>query len=371
MSTHAGPLTIYVGTYTQEHDDKEPTGASEGIYTLRFDPATGGLEVTGSDRVPDNPCFLAFHPGGRRLYSIHEVWDRTEHPGGAASAFDVNPETGRLTLLNRVPSGGGLPCHLSLDKTLRFLLVANYGGGSVSVFSLNADGSVGERAAGVQHEGSSANQDRQQEPHPHSFFVDPGNAHALVPDLGLDRVMVYDFDAAAGSVSPSPTPWVTTAPGAGPRHFDFLPGGRHAYVANELNSTVTAFGYNGETGVLTELQTLSTLPAGFDGMNHPADLHVHPSGRFLYASNRGHDSIAMYRIDQGSGRLEHIGNEHTQGDTPRNFTIDPTGGYLIAGNQRSDTVVTFSIDQESGELEPTGCLIPLPAPACHLFAPAP
>ena len=193
----------------------------------------------------------------------------------------------------------------------------------MSVFSLNADGSVGERAAGVQHEGSSANQDRQQEPHPHSFFVDPGNAHALVPDLGLDRVMVYDFDAAAGSVSPSPTPWVTTEPGAGPRHFDFLPGGRHAYVANELNSTVTAFGYNGETGVLTELQTLSTLPAGFDGMNHPADLHVHPSGRFLYTSNRGHDSIAMYRIDQGSGRLEHIGNEAYTGRHPAQFHHRP------------------------------------------------
>ena len=370
MSTQAGSQTIYVGTYTQEHDDKEPTGASEGIYTLRFDDATGGLEVTGSDRVPDNPCFLAFHPGGRRLYSIHEVWDRTEHPGGAVSEFDVDPESGRLTLVKRVPSGGGLPCHLSLDKTLRFLLVANYGGGSVSVFSLDGNGALGEMVANVQHEGSSVNQERQQEPHPHSFFVDPGNAHALVPDLGIDKVMVYDFDAASGEVSPGAAPWVETARGAGPRHFDFLPGGRHAYVANELDSTVTAFGYDGERGALTELQTLSTVPAGFDGMNHPADLHVHPSGRFLYASNRGHDSIAIYRIDQGTGMLEHAGNEHTQGDTPRNFTIDPTGSYIVVGNQRSDTVVTFRIDQDSGELDATGSSVAVPAPACHVFAPA-
>ena len=365
MSTH----TIYVGTYTQEHDDKQASGASEGIYTLSFDAATGGLEVTGACRVPDNPCFLAFHPGGRRLYSVHEVWDRAEHPGGAVSAFEVDAETGRLTVLNRVPSGGGLPCHLSLDKTLRFLLAANYGGGSVSVFSLNADGSVGEMVGNVQHEGSSVNEERQQEPHPHSFFVDPGNAHALVPDLGLDRVMVYDFDAGSGGISPSAAPWAATAPGAGPRHFDFLPGGRYAYVANELDSTVTAFGYDGGPGALTELQTLSTLPAGFDGTNHPADLHVHPSGKFLYASNRGHDSIAMYRIDRGTGMLEHIGNEHTRGDTPRNFTIDPTGGYLVVGNQRSDTVATFRIDLESGALEATGCSVAVPAPACHVFAP--
>ncbi len=371
MSAQTGRMTLYVGTYTQEHGDKEPTGASEGIYTLSFDPATGGLEVTGSERTPDNPCFLAFHPGGRRLYGVHEVWDTTEHPGGAVSAFEVDPGTGRLTLLNRVESGGGLPCHLSLDGTLRFLLVANYGGGAISVFSLNGDGSVGERSAFVRHEGSSVDPDRQEGPHPHSFFVDPDNTHALVPDLGLDRVAVYDFDAASGAISPSATPWASTAPGAGPRHFDFLPGGRYAYVANELDSTVTAFGYDGETGVLAELQTLSTLPAGFDGTNHPADLHVHPAGRFLYASNRGHDSIAVYRIERETGMLEHVGNEHTQGDTPRNFTVDPTGGYLVVGNQRSDTVVTFRIDLESGELEATGSGVEVPAPACHLFAPGP
>ena len=371
MSTQAGSLTMYVGTYTQEHGDKHPTGASEGIYTLRLDAATGGLEVTGSDRVPDNPCFLAFHPNGRLLYSVHEVWNRAEHPGGAVSAFRVDPRTGRLTLLNRVASGGGLPCHLSLDKTARLLLVANYGGGSIAVFSLNDDGSVGEPTAGIQHEGSGVNPDRQQEPHPHSFFVDPGNNHALAPDLGLDKVMVYGFDAASGRVSPNPAPWVTTAPGAGPRHFDFHPSGRRAYVVNELDSTVTAFAYDGRAGVLTELQTLATIPPGFGGTNHPADLHVHPSGRFLYASNRGHDSIAAYRIDGRTGKLEHAGNEHTRGSSPRNFAIDPTGRYLVVGNQHTDTVVTFRIDQESGALEATGCQTSVPSPGCHVFAPGP
>ena len=272
--------------------------------------------------------------------------------------------------LNRLPSGGGLPCYVSLDRKSRFLLVANYGGGSITVFPVKDDGSLGAPVASVQHEGSSVNPQRQQGPHPHSFFVDHHNTHAPVPDLGLDKVLVYGFDETDGNLVPNVEPYVRVALGSGPRHFDFHPDGRHAYVVNELNSTVTVFSYDGSTGGLTDLQTLPTVPSDFGGVNYPADLHVHPSGKFLYASNRGHDSIAIFRIDQLTHELTHITNEHTGGGNPRNFTIDPTGEFVVVGNQDSNTVVSFRIDQKSGVLKATGRQVSVPSPACHKFAPS-
>jgi 6-phosphogluconolactonase len=269
-----------------------------------------------------------------------------------------------LTFLNKKPTGGTDPCHLIVDKTNRYVLLANFMSGSICVLPIQADGSLGDASEFIQHQGSSIDPDRQQGPHAHAVTLDPSNQYAFVPDLGLDQTLVYRFDADAGKLVPHEPPGVKVKPGAGPRHIVFHPGGRFAYLINELDSTIAVYRYEAAKGLLHDVHTLATLPENFQGASTCADVLVEPSGQFLYGSNRGHDSLAIYRIDQSSGRLDCIGHESTRGKTPRNFAIDPAGKFLLAANQDSDTIVTFRIDPQTGKLHPTGQVTDVPTPVC-------
>ena len=347
---------VYVGTYTH--------GNSEGIYVYRLDGATGALEYSSKITGVENPSFLEIHPSGQYLFAVNELGEFEGKASGAVTAFYIHKETGELSYLNQQATGGGAPCHLSVDATGKCLLVANYGGGSVAAFPIGSDGRLGAASDFVQHQGSSVNPQRQMEPHAHAIMIDPGNRYAFSPDLGLDKVLIYQLDAKNGTLTPNTQPWVRVQPGAGPRHFDFHPNKQYAYVINEIDSTFTAFRYDASAGTLTEFQTISTLPDDFDGTSHCADIHVHPSGKFLYGSNRGHDSIAICTIDTESGMLSPIGHESTRGQTPRNFGLNPEGTFLFAANQQTDTVVTFAIDVETGELNATGDVAEVPTPVC-------
>ncbi len=352
----SGETIVYVGTYT--------SGESEGIHVYRMNASTGALELVDTAAGPQNPSFLALHPGRRRLYAVNEVKEFAGEPGGAVSGFAIDSATGALSPLGRRASPGEGPCQLTVDRTGRFLLVANYAGGSLSVLPLDEEGRVGECAHFVQHEGSSVNPNRQAGPHVHSVTMDPTNQYALVADLGLDRVMVYSFDHLGGELTPHDPPWIETAAGAGPRHVAFHPAGERVYLINELDSTLDVFAWEGARGWLRRRQTVSALPEGFAGTSHGADVHVAPSGRHLYASNRGHDSIAIFEIDQATGELSLVGHEPTRGATPRNFALSPGGDFLLAANRGSDSVVTFRVNAETGGLEPTEHTAEVPAPAC-------
>jgi 6-phosphogluconolactonase len=285
------------------------------------------------------------------------------------SAFAIDHATGKLTLLNQQPSGGRGACHVIVDRTGRCLLVANYGSGSAASIPIGDDGRLGEPGTVVQHEGKGLNEKRQEGPHAHSAAIDPRNRFAYVADLGIDRLMIYRLDAQKGTMTPNDPPYAAVAPGAGPRHFTFHVNGKHAYVINELANTITAFEYDPATGKLTGIQTVNTLPDDFAGANTTAEVVVHPSGRFVYGSNRGHDSIAIFACDPQTGRLTVVGHESTRGKTPRNFNIDPTGQYLIAANQGSDTIIVFRIDQASGRLKAVGDPVAAPTPVCIKFLP--
>lgn len=356
----SGELRIYLGTYTSK--------ASKGVYVGRLDLATGGLILEGVAGETKNPSFLALHPNRRFLYAVGEISDFAGKRSGAVSAFGIEPGSGRLQLLNQQSSGGTGPCHLVVDRSGHSVLVANYGGGSVSVLPIRDDGSLGPATAFVQHQGSSVDPRRQQGPHAHSINLDPGNRFAFVADLGLDKIMVYRFDAAAGTLAPNDPAWASVAPGSGPRHFAFHPNGQFAYVINEMKSTLTAFRYDASRGVLDEVQTVSSLPAGPVEGNSTAEVQVHPSGKFVYGSNRGHDSIAVFAVDATTGQLTLVEHESTQGKMPRNFGIDPTGQFLLACNQGSDTIVGFRIDQQTGALTPTGQKLDVSSPVCVKFS---
>lgn len=364
MSASTATRFVYVGTYTRL--GQRATG-SEGIYVFRMDPQTGALEPVASLGGVENPSFLAVNPALGCLYATNEVAEIGGEGGGAVSAFAIDRPTGGLSLLNRQPSGGAGPAYVSLDPAGRWVLVANYAGGSVAVLPVQADGRLGPPAATVQHFGRSVDARRQEAAHAHCIITDPAGRHVLVADLGLDRVLVYRLDPRRGTLSPHEPAWAATRPGAGPRHLAFHPNRRYLYLVNELDSTVTAYAYDGRRGVLQELQTLSTLPAGFSGANTGADLHLAPSGRFLYTSNRGHDSIAVYAVDGRTGALSAAGHVSTQGRTPRNFAIDPTGTFLLAANQDSGTIVTFRLDPATGSPVPAGQVTAVPAPVCVQF----
>ena len=356
MTASTGQITVYVGTYTQ--------GDSEGIYTYRLDMSTGALQPANDPVAIADPSFLAIDSRRRYLYSVGEEGDPDSGSTGSVSAFSISAEDGRLRYLNTQPSGGDLPCHLSVDATDRQLLVANYKGGSVAILPIGSGGELGEPTDVPRHAGTGPDPERQERPHPHSINVDPTNRFAFVPDLGTDRVVAYRLDLVLGRLVPEDGLAVTLGAGAGPRHFDFHPNGKYAYAVNELDSTVTAFSYDGPTGTLAELHTVSTLPEGFGGTNYPADVHVAPSGRFLYGSNRGHDSIAIFTIDQDTGRLAAVGHESTRGQFPRNFAIDPTGTFLLVANEHTDDIVSFRIDGETGLMKATGHVTKVPSPVC-------
>ncbi len=356
-----GAMWVYIGCYTGPK--------SKGIHAFRLDMKTGELVAKGLVAETVSPSFLALHPNGRLLYAANEVGNFAGTKGGGVSAFSVDPATGGLKFLNSQPTGGGGTCHLVVDKTGRNVLAANYGGGSVVVFPVDGQGRLKERATFIQHEGSSVDPRRQKGPHAHSINVSPDNHVAVVADLGLDKVMIYRFDSRKGKLTTNARAFATTKPGGGPRHFAFHPNGRFAYTNLEMASSVTAFAYDAKEGALEEVQTVSTLPAGFDGNNSTAETQVHPSGEFLYCSNRGHNSIAVFAINAKSGRLTHVGNTSTGGEIPRNFGIDPTGKFLIAANQKTDNLVVFRIDPKTGELKPTGHSAETPTPVCVKFLP--
>lgn len=351
-------FVVYVGTYTRQD--------SKGIYAYRFQPATGKLTSIGLAGESENPSYLTLHPNHQFLYAVNEISNYESQSAGSVSSFSINVKTGMLTLLNKMTTRGTIPAHLVVDQTGKSLVVANYGSGSVAAFPLNADGSVGPASAFVQHTGSSTGP-RQRGPHAHAVVLSPDNRFVFVPDLGLDQVLSYRLDAAKGSLAPNDPPFTKVTQGSGPRHFVFHPNGQFAYTLSEMGSLVTVFAYDRAGGTLKDLQTISTLPKDFSGTNNSAELEVHPNGRFLYASNRGHDSIAVFAIDPRAKTLTLVEHVPTQGKMPRNFAIDPTGTYLLAANQNTNNIVIFRIDQKTGRLTPTGDDLKTPSPVCLIF----
>jgi 6-phosphogluconolactonase len=343
----------YAGTYTGH--------GSDGIYVYRFEPATGAITPLGLAAKTENPSFLAVRPGGEYLYAVNEAGE------GHVSAFRIDRKTGKLTFLNRVPSRGASPCALSVDHTGKYVLAANYGSGSIALFPIRADGSLAEASVFEQHKGSSVNKQRQEGPHAHSAVFSPDNRFVLSADLGTDRIYVYRFDAARGTLAALAP--AAIRPGSGPRHLVFHPDGKSVYVISELADTVTTFAW--DAGALKEIQAVSALPATYHGPKSGAEIQVDPKGKFLYASSRANaNDIAVFAVDTASGKLTPEGHVPSGGKTPRYFTFDPTGRYIFAANQDSDNIVAFRADPASGHLTPAGKTIPLSAPVCVQFAAA-
>jgi 6-phosphogluconolactonase len=354
-----GPTLVYIGTYANERN--------EGIFVFQMDRSAGTLRRVAAVSGVANPSFLALAPDRRHLYAVSEVDDFGGGNSGAVCAFALAPRTELPVLLNREASKGGGPCHVSLDRAGRYVAAANYGGGSVVVLPIGRDGRLGAATGFLQNTGSSINPQRQEGPHAHAVVFSPDNRFLICPDLGADRIFVYRFDADRGTIVPNDPVGAVATPGSGPRHVTFDPTSRRLYAINELDSTITAYQYEPRRGVLKAFQTISTLPGGFGGNSTTAEIAFHPSCRFLYGSNRGHDSIALFRVDGRSGRLRTLGHQSTLGKTPRCFAVDPTGRYLIAANQGSNTLVVFRIDLLSGALQPVGEPVSVPTPVCVVF----
>jgi 6-phosphogluconolactonase len=355
----AGGRLVWIGTYTGAQ--------SQGIYAFRFDDETGTLSPLGLVAETPSPSFLALHPNGKVLYAVNETHDG---PGssGMVTSFAIDSATGRLTKINEQSSRGADPCHLAVDATGQYLVVANYTGGSFVAFPLGEDGRIGPASSILRNDGSGPNHERQDGPHAHDVVFDTTNRFLIAVDLGLDQLFIYHFDPALGSFTFGDPASARVPPGAGPRHFAFHPDGRHAYSINELDSTVTSLSWNGSTGKLAAEASVSTLPADFKGENSTAEVQLDARGRYLYGSNRGHDSIAVFRINPASGAPTLIANTPTRGKEPRHFTLDPSGRWLIAGNQNSNTLAVFRVDQTAGTLAPVGDPVPVGSPVCILFA---
>lgn len=352
----AAEIPFYVGTYTK------PEG-SKGIYRFTLDLESGKLGGGELAAESKNPSFLAMHPSGDFLYAANEM-----DGSGGVSAFAIN-EDGTLKLLSQQSSKGAGACHVSVDGGGKNVLVANYGGGNIASLPIADDGSVREATGFVQHTGSSVNPARQKEPHAHSIYTDGDDRFVYACDLGTDKVYVYKFDPAKGELTPNDPAAADLAPGSGPRHLAFHPAGGYAYVINELLNTITVFKHDAEKGALEPIQSVDTLPDDFEGTSSTAEIFVHPSGRFLYGSNRGHDSIAVYVINEQTGKLNLVDVTPTGGKGPRNFAIDPTGMWLIAANQQSNDIFVFKIDPATGKLTPTEQTAKVGAPVCVVFPP--
>ncbi len=352
----AKSLPVYFGTYTGGNN------SSKGIYRSMLDLGTGKLSNPALAAETRNPSFIEIHPDGNFLYAVSEAGR-----AGNVSAYEIDRDTGDLKLLNQQPSGGAGPCHISIDHEGKNVLVANYGSGSASVIPIKSSGRLGKPTGFAQHAGSSVNPRRQKEPHAHSINLSPDDRFAFVADLGIDKIMIYKLDTEKGTIVKNNPPFARVKSGAGPRHFAFHPNGKYAYVINELDYTVTAFAYKPASGTLTNIQSITTLPSGFDGSNSCAEVRVHPSGKFLYGSNRGHDSIVVYRIEPAKGTLTFVEHETADIKTPRNFNIDPTGKFCLVANQGGNSVVVFLINQKTGALEPTEHKIAVGRPVCVRF----
>ena len=351
----------YVGAYT----DQESTG----IYSFRFDSSTGKLTSQGLASESTNPSFLTSDARGHVLYAVNELDTYQGKPTGAVSAFAIDTATGKLSLINQVSSGDQGPAHVTLDRTGKFAFVSNYSLGSVAVFSILKDGRLGDQVGFVQHTGSSVNKEWQQGPHVHEVVLSPDNRFALVSDPGVDQVMAYPFNVATGKLG---EPVIAHAPpGSGPRHMVFGRGGKFLYVITELTSSVLTYAYDAKNGGLRQIGMISTLSKEFSGTNYAAEIEVHPSGKFLYASNRGDDSIAVFSIDSKTGALKLIEVVLTKGKRPRNFALDPTGSWLLVANQESDNIVVFRVDGATGRLTATGEAAHVGSPACVKIVPTP
>jgi 6-phosphogluconolactonase len=352
----AADMYVYFGTHR--------AGPGIGFSLAHFDTDTGALTKPEFIMAAVEPAFFVIHPDGKHLYACN-----SSRMTGSVSAYEIDPKTGRLTLLNQKSSAGADPSYITLDQTGRYALVANYQGGNVVALAINPDFTLGAKTGFDQHTGRSVNPERQSRPFAHSIIVSPDNRFALVADLGLDQVFVYRFNDKDGSLMPNDPPFATVKPGAGPRHVKFHPNGKWVYVINEMGGTVTGFKWNAAKGSLAEFQTIATLPENFRGTNTCAELVVHPNGRFLYASNRGHDSLAVFAIDQKSGKLTLVERVPSQGKWPRNFEFDPTGKWILCSNHNSDNAVVFSVDETTGKLTPAGQPVTVPFPFCERFLP--
>lgn len=349
----ARDMFVFIGSHGK--------GPNIGFSLAHFDTVTGRVTTPTFLQEAVAPAYFVITPDGKRLYTCNSS------PGSTVSAYAIDAKTAKLTLLNQKPSGGGEPCFVCLDATAKFLLVANYEAGSIASFALKADGSIGERTAFVQHTGSSVNPTRQTQAHAHSIRVDPSNRFVLAADLGVDKVFVYRFDPGTGAIHANNPPFAAVPPGAGPRHLAFHPSGRWLYLINEMGSSIIRFGWDSQRGALTPFETVSTLPEGSPVTNTGAEILVHPGGKFVYATNRGHNSVAVFSIQAETGRLTLVQHISTRGKTPRNCEFDPTGKWLLVTNQDSDNAVVYRIDPGTGRLTQTGEPIPVPAPFCVRF----
>lgn len=354
-----GQYLVYVGTYTGK--------GSKGIYAFPFDAKTGKAGEPRLMAETESPSFVAISPNRKFLYAANEISNYEGKSAGSITAYAIGPH-GELTLLNRETSGGSGPCFVTVDRTGKTVLVANYGGGSIETLPIGPDGRLGAPASFIQHHGSSVDKQRQEGPHAHSINVSPDDRYAFAADLGLDKIFIYRLDSKTSKLMPNVPAFGQVAPGSGPRHFAFHPDGRHAFVINEMASTLTAFDYNPKTGALKEIETVSTIPNPVPG-NSTAEVAVHPSGKWVYGSNRGHNSIAIFSFDAGTGRLKPVGHQPTGGRTPRNFALDPSGHFLLAANQDSGSITVFRVDSSNGHLTPTGQSIAVSMPVCVRFLP--
>lgn len=357
-ATAANDVLLYVGTYT----DRKVK--SEGIYIYRMNAETGKLTLASTAKGVASPSFLVIDPSNKHLYAANEVGQFMGQKGGGVTSFSLDRKTGALVKLNEQTSPG-VPCYVSVDQSGRYLFAANYGGGNVVMYPIKPDGSLQPQCSMIQHAGTGGDPKRQDAPHAHCIVPGPDGQFVYSADLGIDKVLIYQIDAKANKMVPHGE--AAVKPGAGPRHLAFHPNQKFAYVINELDSTVTPLNYDKVKGALSAQQAISTLPADFKGASYCADIHIHPNGRFLYGSNRGHDSIVIFSIDQATGKLTMVGHELTGGKWPRNFGIDPAGRFLLAANERTDNVVTFRIDSNTGKLTPTGDNTAIPAPVCLKF----
>ena len=357
-----GGVIVYIGT--------QASPKSQGIYMTRMDPKTGALSQPELAVEAKNPNFVAFHPSYKFLYACAEITDAAGAKSGGVASFAIDATTGKLTPINQQPSGGKGPCFVAVDKAGKNILVANYGSGAIACLPIDADGKLKEPSSVIQHEGKSVNPKRQEGPHAHSINLDAANRFVFAADLGLDKVMIYKFDGEKGTLTPNDPAFAEVTPGGGPRHLAWHPSGKFAYVNDEMGDAVNAFAYDAAKGSLTSLQVVSSIPKDYAGAddNTTSEVVVHPSGKFLYVSNRGHDSIANYAIGN-DGKLTPRGFTPTQGQVPRNFAIAPGGEFLLAANQKTDSIVVFKIDQSTGDLTPTGSKIETPVPICIRFLP--
>jgi len=346
-------IYLYIGSYTKH----SPTGIS--IYA--FNQHTGELSYIDSVSGIENPSYLVIHPVNRHLYAVSEIMETQGKQSGLVVAYAIDPRTGTLNQVNQQLSEGSAPCYLSLDQQGRHVLVANFGGGTITVLPLEGNGTLGQAICTVHHQGSSI-KPQQKAPHPHFIQYDPDHSFVFVADLGIDQVLLYRLEPSSRSLLLHGT--VSLPAGAGPRHIAFHPERPYVYVINELDSTIAAYSFSREEGMLEAIQSISTLPDDWEGRNDCADIHFSPCGRFLYGSNRGHDSIAVYRVDAATGRLALLEHVITYGHKPRNFVIAPNGRFLLAANQGTDNIVTYQIDPQSGRLQKIGELTGISQPVC-------